>query len=68
MGEQVNIGECINNYTIEPLIRYLHIQTLFIFIEDLCVSHPPGSTDCICFATVGTNDPVTSALHIIVGE
>lgn len=27
-----------------------------------------GSTDCICFATVGTNDPVTSALHIIVGE
>ncbi|KAG7233931.1 hypothetical protein INR49_006355, partial [Caranx melampygus] len=23
------------------------------------------STDCICFATVGTNDPVTSALHII---
>ena len=29
---------------------------------------PTGSTDCICFATVGTNDPVTSALHIIVGE
>ncbi|KAM7366994.1 hypothetical protein PAMP_014924 [Pampus punctatissimus] len=27
-----------------------------------------GSTDCICFATVGTNDPVTSALHIIVGD
>ncbi|KAG7259954.1 hypothetical protein CRUP_027020, partial [Coryphaenoides rupestris] len=20
-------------------------------------SSPPGSTDCICFATVGTNDP-----------
>ncbi|XP_077452057.1 ceramide kinase-like [Stigmatopora argus] len=29
---------------------------------------PAGSTDCICFATVGTNDPVTSALHIILGD
>uniref|UniRef100_A0A8D2JFC5 Ceramide kinase C-terminal domain-containing protein n=1 Tax=Varanus komodoensis TaxID=61221 RepID=A0A8D2JFC5_VARKO len=29
---------------------------------------PLGSTDCICFATVGTNDPVTSALHIIIGD
>ncbi|XP_053112948.1 ceramide kinase isoform X3 [Hemicordylus capensis] len=29
---------------------------------------PAGSTDCICYATVGTNDPVTSALHIIVGD
>ncbi|KAF7668282.1 hypothetical protein LDENG_00021570 [Lucifuga dentata] len=29
---------------------------------------PAGSTDCVCFATVGTNDPVTSALHIIVGD
>ncbi|XP_068162989.1 ceramide kinase isoform X2 [Antennarius striatus] len=29
---------------------------------------PAGSTDCICFATVGSNDPVTSALHIIVGD
>uniref|UniRef100_A0AAQ4QJS4 Ceramide kinase n=1 Tax=Gasterosteus aculeatus aculeatus TaxID=481459 RepID=A0AAQ4QJS4_GASAC len=29
---------------------------------------PAGSTDCICFATVGTNDPVTSALHVIVGD
>ncbi|KAF7666895.1 hypothetical protein LDENG_00088410 [Lucifuga dentata] len=29
---------------------------------------PAGSTDCICFATVGTNDSVTSALHIIVGD
>ncbi|XP_037538985.1 ceramide kinase [Nematolebias whitei] len=27
-----------------------------------------SSTDCICFATVGSNDPVTSALHIIVGD
>ncbi|XP_029902075.1 ceramide kinase isoform X2 [Myripristis murdjan] len=29
---------------------------------------PAGSTDCVCFASVGTNDPVTSALHIIVGD
>lgn len=34
----------------------------------LCFRNPTGSTDCICFATVGTNDPVTSALHIVVGE
>ncbi|XP_053572591.1 ceramide kinase isoform X2 [Bombina bombina] len=29
---------------------------------------PAGSTDCVCFATVGVNDPVTSALHIILGD
>uniref|UniRef100_A0A3P8YNB1 DAGKc domain-containing protein n=1 Tax=Esox lucius TaxID=8010 RepID=A0A3P8YNB1_ESOLU len=29
---------------------------------------PAGSTDCICYGTVGINDPVTSALHIIVGD
>ncbi|XP_034983817.1 ceramide kinase isoform X1 [Zootoca vivipara] len=29
---------------------------------------PAGSTDCICYSTVGINDPVTSALHIIVGD
>lgn len=29
---------------------------------------PAGSTDCICYATVGANDPVTSALHIVVGD
>ncbi|XP_072286690.1 ceramide kinase-like isoform X3 [Pyxicephalus adspersus] len=28
---------------------------------------PAGSTDCVCFATMGINDPVTSALHIIIG-
>ncbi|KFQ26625.1 Ceramide kinase, partial [Mesitornis unicolor] len=26
------------------------------------------STDCICYSTVGISDPVTSALHIIVGD
>ncbi|XP_066111149.1 ceramide kinase isoform X1 [Saccopteryx bilineata] len=29
---------------------------------------PAGSTDCVCYSTVGTNDPETSALHIIVGD
>uniref|UniRef100_A0A452UY43 Ceramide kinase n=1 Tax=Ursus maritimus TaxID=29073 RepID=A0A452UY43_URSMA len=29
---------------------------------------PAGSTDCVCFSTVGTNDAETSALHIIVGD
>ncbi|KAJ7997636.1 hypothetical protein DPEC_G00214190 [Dallia pectoralis] len=29
---------------------------------------PAGSTDCICYATVGINDPVTSTLHIIIGD
>uniref|UniRef100_A0A493TEI9 Ceramide kinase n=2 Tax=Anas TaxID=8835 RepID=A0A493TEI9_ANAPP len=28
---------------------------------------PAGSTDCVCYSTVGISDPVTSALHIIVG-
>ncbi|KAJ8370013.1 hypothetical protein SKAU_G00100410 [Synaphobranchus kaupii] len=29
---------------------------------------PAGSTDCVCFATVGVNDPITSTLHIIIGD
>lgn len=29
---------------------------------------PAGSTDCVCYATVGVIDPVSSALHIIIGE
>ena len=27
-----------------------------------------GSTDCVCYATVGVVDPITSALHIIIGK
>ncbi|EDL04412.1 ceramide kinase, isoform CRA_a, partial [Mus musculus] len=27
-----------------------------------------GSTDCVCYSTVGTNDAETSALHIIIGD
>ncbi|XP_016113268.1 ceramide kinase-like [Sinocyclocheilus grahami] len=29
---------------------------------------PGGSTDCVCFTTIGINDPVTSTLHIIIGD
>ncbi|XP_021364917.1 ceramide kinase-like [Mizuhopecten yessoensis] len=29
---------------------------------------PAGSTDAVVYTTIGTNDPVTSALHIIVGD
>ncbi|XP_078063058.1 ceramide kinase-like [Mustelus asterias] len=29
---------------------------------------PAGSTDCVCYSTVGVCDPVTSALHIIIGD
>ncbi|XP_032377377.1 ceramide kinase [Etheostoma spectabile] len=29
---------------------------------------PAGSTDCVCYATVGVIDHVTSALHIIIGD
>ncbi|XP_003783153.1 ceramide kinase [Otolemur garnettii] len=29
---------------------------------------PAGSTDCVCYSTVGTNDAQTSALHIVVGD
>ncbi|KAB0396615.1 hypothetical protein E2I00_020144 [Balaenoptera physalus] len=35
-------------------------------IKDL--SPPLGSTDCVCYSTVGTNDAETSALHIVVGD
>lgn len=48
------------------LYRILRFCESWISLQ-LCV-FVSGSTDCICFATVGTNDPVTSALHIIVGE
>lgn len=44
---------------IELLRIVYHIYFTFSFA---------GSTDCVCFATVGVNDPVTSALHIVVGK
>ncbi|KAL1020933.1 hypothetical protein UPYG_G00006590 [Umbra pygmaea] len=46
-----------------------HDPTLTLQSCDLHIGIiPAGSTDCVCFATVGVNDPVTSALHIIVGD
>lgn len=29
---------------------------------------PAGSTDCVCYSTVGINDAQTSALHIVIGD
>ena len=29
---------------------------------------PAGSTDAVAFCTTGNNDPVTAALHIILGQ
>ncbi|XP_027899563.1 ceramide kinase [Xiphophorus couchianus] len=29
---------------------------------------PAGSTDCVCYTTVGVIDPVTSSLHIVIGD
>uniref|UniRef100_T1IWA5 DAGKc domain-containing protein n=1 Tax=Strigamia maritima TaxID=126957 RepID=T1IWA5_STRMM len=29
---------------------------------------PAGSTDAMAFSTTGTNDPITSALHILIGD
>lgn len=29
---------------------------------------PAGSTDAVAYSTTGTNDPVTAALHIIIGD
>lgn len=29
---------------------------------------PAGSTDAICFSTTGINDPMTSAIHMIIGD
>ncbi|KAI5096004.1 ceramide kinase [Silurus meridionalis] len=46
-----------------------HDQSVMLQPCDLHIGIiPAGSTDCVCFATVGVNDPVTSALHIIIGD
>lgn len=37
-------------------------------ISKSCLISTAGSTDCVCYATVGVIDPVTSALHVIIGE
>ncbi|KAF7209774.1 ceramide kinase [Nothobranchius furzeri] len=54
---QQEAGVCENNpaATLKPCP--LHIGII-----------PAGSTDCVCHATGGVTDPVTSALHIIIGD
>uniref|UniRef100_A0A8C4Z903 Zgc:158263 n=1 Tax=Gadus morhua TaxID=8049 RepID=A0A8C4Z903_GADMO len=53
--QEAGLSENDLNVTLQPC--HLHIGII-----------PAGSTDCVCFATVGVNDPVTSALHIIIGD
>nr|XP_014350339.1 PREDICTED: ceramide kinase-like [Latimeria chalumnae] len=54
---QKEAGICVDDPNAELSASHLRIGII-----------PAGSTDCICFATVGVNDPMTSALHIIVGD
>ncbi|XP_046895608.1 ceramide kinase family protein [Hypomesus transpacificus] len=53
--QEAGLSECDTTVALQPCS--LHIGVI-----------PAGSTDCVCFATVGVNDPVTSALHIIIGD
>lgn len=51
----------------------LFIALMHCLDSERSVSLPPcvystGSTDCVCFTTIGINDPVTSTLHIIIGN
>ncbi|XP_052347701.1 ceramide kinase isoform X4 [Oncorhynchus keta] len=50
-------GKWIYEQRVAPLFSRASISTDVI-----------GLTDCICYSTTGTNDPVTSALHIIMGD
>ncbi|XP_062314597.1 ceramide kinase family protein isoform X2 [Osmerus eperlanus] len=52
--QEAGLSECDTAVALQPCS--LHIGVI-----------PAGSTDCVCFATVGVNDPVTSALHIVIG-
>lgn len=54
---QQEAGLCENDPTVTLQSCPLHIGII-----------PAGSTDCVCYATVGVIDPVTSALHIIIGD
>ncbi|KAM7404682.1 hypothetical protein PAMP_012007 [Pampus punctatissimus] len=54
---QQEAGLCENDPTVTLQPCPLHIGII-----------PAGSTDCVCYATVGVIDPVTSALHIIIGD
>eukprot|EP00066_Takifugu_rubripes_P030942 XP_011620208.1 PREDICTED: ceramide kinase-like [Takifugu rubripes] len=54
---QQEAGICENDPSVTLQPSSLHIGII-----------PAGSTDCVCYATVGVIDPVTSALHIVVGD
>ncbi|XP_056279691.1 ceramide kinase family protein isoform X3 [Pseudoliparis swirei] len=54
---QQKAGLCENDPTVNLQPCPLHIGII-----------PAGSTDCVCYATVGVINPVTSALHIIIGD
>ncbi|XP_041859890.1 ceramide kinase family protein [Melanotaenia boesemani] len=54
---QQEAGLCENDPTVTLQPCPLHIGII-----------PAGSTDCVCYATVGVINPVTSALHIIIGD
>uniref|UniRef100_A0A8C3AV98 Zgc:158263 n=1 Tax=Cyclopterus lumpus TaxID=8103 RepID=A0A8C3AV98_CYCLU len=54
---QQEAGLCENDPTVMLQPCPLHIGII-----------PAGSTDCVCYATVGVINPVTSALHIIIGD
>uniref|UniRef100_A0AAV2LYJ9 DAGKc domain-containing protein n=1 Tax=Knipowitschia caucasica TaxID=637954 RepID=A0AAV2LYJ9_KNICA len=54
---QQKAGLCENDPSATLQSCHLHIGII-----------PAGSTDCVCYATVGVIDPVTSALHIIIGD
>ncbi|DAA29009.1 TPA: ceramide kinase-like [Bos taurus] len=47
-------------------LRYEWCRRPVFWLKMLVRFH--GSTDCVCYSTVGTNDAETSALHIIVGD
>ncbi|KAK2851358.1 hypothetical protein Q5P01_007634 [Channa striata] len=54
---QQEAGLCENDPTVTLEPCSLHIGII-----------PAGSTDCVCYATVGVIDPLTSALHIVIGD
>lgn len=62
----LNINTYLSCYQVGWIAISVHPVLCRVLLTFICL-FVSGSTDCICFATVGTNDPVTSALHIIVG-
>ena len=50
------------NELLTPLHVYMYMVHYFCYLLST------GSTDAIAFCTTGNNDPITSALHIILGK